>query len=150
MEYLIGSECLMSSLHFLNFREVVFKVAAVSKTDRKFVQNKLKQIQLERTMVLSFSESDTKPMPKHKMWITRVANCLTLAIHKKLKFSLFLLVMKQFRPNLLRVNLELTDFTDEDSDHEKVVQFLAHYKIGNLNLNCSVLRLKASATNLIC
>jgi hypothetical protein len=57
--------------------------------------------------------------------------------------------MKQFRPNLIYINLEINDFTDEHVESEKFMEFLSFYTIGEVVLNSCILRLRTSAMYLL-
>lgn len=83
------------------------------------------------------------------MWITRIANSLTLILIKSINYHYILRVMKQFRPNLIKLNLELHDFTDEHTESERFMEFLSFYNIGTVTLNSCIMRLRTSAMYLL-
>ena len=47
-------------------------------------------------MVIKLKHGELRKLPKHKMWITRVANSMTLIIEKSVKYEYMLKMMKQF------------------------------------------------------
>lgn len=50
---------------------------------------------------------------------------------------------------MIKIDLELYDFTDENSESERFVEFLSFYNVGTVFMNSCVLRLRTSAMYLI-
>ena len=89
MDKAIGGGAL-NVVRFLSFREVIRVITRLSKVDREFVQHRLKMIEKDRCMTLRLAAGNLLPIPKHKMWITRVANSLSLIIVKSIKYDYIL------------------------------------------------------------
>lgn len=116
-------------LRYLLFKEVIFKMASLSKEDREFIGDRFELIKKDRLMTVRMDVLNLRPRPKMKhFWIPKCANYLTLIITNGVNYDYALRIMKQFKPNIT-LNVELENFTDEDIHAERFLEFLGYYHI---------------------
>lgn len=76
MQNVIDSQPTILTLRFLIMKEIMFKIATLSRDSREFVSERLALIKKERTMTVRMDLFNLKPRPRHlkNSWIP---HCMT-------------------------------------------------------------------------
>lgn len=75
-------------------KEVILKLATLSKEDREFIAERLDYIRKERVMTIRMDLFNLKPRPRKDFWIPKCMNKLTLIITNGVDYDYTLSIMR--------------------------------------------------------